>query len=83
MTFNVWCLWHSRNSFQKPQTIATGPRMGGRIRNNQQYAQQMANSTDWQGRIAPDFELKTTRGERFQLSENVGKKIIVLNFFAT
>jgi AhpC/TSA family len=34
-------------------------------------------------RIAPDFELKTTRGERFQLSENVGKKIIVLNFFAT
>jgi peroxiredoxin len=49
----------------------------------QQYAQQMANSTDWQGRIAPDFELQTTRGERFQLSENVGKKIIVLNFFAT
>ncbi len=49
----------------------------------QQYAQHMANSTDWQGRIAPDFELKTTRGERFQLSESVGKKIIVLNFFAT
>lgn len=49
----------------------------------QQYAQQMANSTEWQGRIAPDFEVKTTRGERFQLSENVGKKIIVLNFFAT
>jgi peroxiredoxin len=49
----------------------------------QQYAQHMANSTEWQGRIAPDFELKTTRGERFQLSENVGKKIIVLNFFAT
>jgi peroxiredoxin len=43
----------------------------------------MANSTEWQGRIAPDFELKTTRGEHFQLSENVGKKIIVLNFFAT
>src|SRR5260370_13323292 len=48
-----------------------------------EYAQHMANSTEWQGRIAPDFELKTTRGERFQLSENVGKKIIVLNFFAT
>ena len=43
----------------------------------------MANSTEWQGRIAPDFEVKTTRGERFQLSENIGKKIIVLNFFAT
>jgi peroxiredoxin len=49
----------------------------------EQYAQNMTNSTEWQGRIAPDFELKTTRGERFQLSENVGKKIIVLNFFAT
>jgi peroxiredoxin len=49
----------------------------------QQYAQTMTNRTEWQGRIAPDFELKTTRGERFQLSENVGKKIIVLNFFAT
>ncbi len=49
----------------------------------QQYAQQMVNGTEWQGRIAPDFELKTTHGESFQLSENVGKKIIVLNFFAT
>jgi len=49
----------------------------------QRYAQNMTNSTEWQGRIAPDFELKTTRGERFQLSENIGKKIIVLNFFAT
>jgi len=49
----------------------------------QEYAQHMANSTEWQGRIAPDFELKTTRGDRFQLSENVGKRIIVLNFFAT
>lgn len=49
----------------------------------QQYAQNMMNSTEWQGRIAPDFEFKTTRGEHFQLSEKVGKKIIVLNFFAT
>src|SRR5260370_13768120 len=48
-----------------------------------EYAQHMANSTEWQGRIAPDFVLKTTRGERFQLSENVGNEIIVLNFFAT
>jgi peroxiredoxin len=43
----------------------------------------MTSRTEWQGRIAPDFELTTTGGERFQLSENVGKKIIVLNFFAT
>jgi len=49
----------------------------------QEYAQSMTSSTEWRGRIAPDFEAKTTRGERFQLSENIGKKVIVLNFFAT
>jgi thiol-disulfide isomerase/thioredoxin len=49
----------------------------------QEWAQGMTNRTEWQGRIAPDFELTTISGERFQLSENVGKKIIVLNFFAT
>jgi len=46
-------------------------------------ASTMIGSTEWRGQIAPDFELKTTRGEDFHLSENVGKKIIVLNFFAT
>ena len=43
----------------------------------------MSGGVDWHGRTAPDFEITTTRGERFRLSENVGKKIIVLNFFAT
>lgn len=46
-------------------------------------ARGMGTGVEWRGQIAPDFELKTTRGERFQLSENVGKKLIVLNFFAT
>jgi thiol-disulfide isomerase/thioredoxin len=49
----------------------------------QEYAEGMTSSTEWKGQIAPDFELKTTGGEHFRLSENVGKKIIVLNFFAT
>jgi len=48
-----------------------------------EYAKSMSNSTEWRGRIAPDFDLKTTRGDRFQVSDNVGKNIIVLNFFAT
>ncbi|MGB0034402.1 MAG: TlpA disulfide reductase family protein [Candidatus Acidiferrales bacterium] len=48
-----------------------------------EYAEGMRSATEWKNQIAPDFELKTTRGERFQLSENIGKKIIVLNFFAT
>ena len=46
-------------------------------------SQGMSGGVDWRGRTAPDFELTTTRGERFRLSENVGEKIIVLNFFAT
>src|SRR5208282_3008871 len=48
-----------------------------------EYAEGMSGNTEWRGQVAPDFELRTTSGERFRLSENVGKKIIVLNFFAT
>ena len=48
-----------------------------------EYAQSMTNSIEWQGQIAPDFEFKTMDGDRFRLSDNIGKKIIVLNFFAT
>jgi thiol-disulfide isomerase/thioredoxin len=43
----------------------------------------MSGGVDWRNRTAPDFEITTTQGERFRLSENVGKKIVVLNFFAT
>jgi len=46
-------------------------------------ARGMMGGVEWRGRVAPDFELKTTKGERFRLSDNVGKKIVVLNFFAT
>jgi thiol-disulfide isomerase/thioredoxin len=43
----------------------------------------MTSRAAWEGRYAPDFELKTSGGKTFKLSENVGKKIVVLNFFAT
>ena len=43
----------------------------------------MSGGVDWRNRTAPDFEITTTRGGHFRLSENIGKKIIVLNFFAT
>ena len=43
----------------------------------------MSGGVDWRNHTAPDFELTTTRGEHFRLSENVGKKMVVLNFFAT
>jgi thiol-disulfide isomerase/thioredoxin len=43
----------------------------------------MSGGVEWRDHTAPDFEITTTRGERFRLSENVGKQVIVLNFFAT
>jgi thiol-disulfide isomerase/thioredoxin len=43
----------------------------------------MWSGQSWVGRIAPQFELKTLRGDSFKLSENVGRRVIVLNFFAT
>jgi peroxiredoxin len=46
-------------------------------------ARTMIGYTEWRGQIAPDFELKTDDGATFHLSETVGQKIIVLNFFAT
>jgi thiol-disulfide isomerase/thioredoxin len=48
-----------------------------------EYAQSMTSSIGWRGQIAPDFTLQTALDEQFRLSDNVGKKIIVLNFFAT
>ena len=49
----------------------------------QEYAEGMSSNIEWRGQVAPDFELKATNGEEFRLSDKVGKKIIVLNFFAT
>ena len=37
----------------------------------------------WKGRYAPDFDIDLSSGEKFKLSDNIGKKIIILNFFAT
>jgi thiol-disulfide isomerase/thioredoxin len=48
-----------------------------------EYGWDMGSRAAWQGRYAPDFELKTSQGDTFRLSELVGKKIIVINFFAT
>jgi peroxiredoxin len=49
----------------------------------QNVAEGMSSRIKWQGQIAPDIELSVTTGDTFRLSDNIGKKIIVLNFFAT
>lgn len=53
------------------------------LREFQEVGWGMNSRAAWQGKFAPDFELKTTRGETFKLSENIGKKVMVINFFAT
>jgi thiol-disulfide isomerase/thioredoxin len=37
----------------------------------------------WVGRLAPDVSLTTLDGTPFRLSEEVGRRVVVLNFFAT
>lgn len=49
----------------------------------QNMARGMSGRTKWRGQIAPEFEFRTTHGDTFRLSDNIGKKIIVLNFFAS
>jgi thiol-disulfide isomerase/thioredoxin len=49
----------------------------------QNYADVMRSQAEWRGQIAPDFELTLTDGQHFHLADVAGKKIVVLNFFAT
>jgi thiol-disulfide isomerase/thioredoxin len=39
--------------------------------------------SEWQGKLAPSFELQMLDGSRFTLADHVGREIVVLNFFAT
>lgn len=41
------------------------------------------SSSGWLGQFPPNFKLKLLNGETFSIEDVIGKKIIVLNFFAT
>jgi len=43
----------------------------------------MFSSAQWMGKYPPDFHLELLDGGEFLLSDNIGKKIIIVNFFAT
>lgn len=47
------------------------------------WARSIAGSAMWRDRVAPDFELRLLDGSTFRLSEQVGQRVVVLNFFAT
>jgi thiol-disulfide isomerase/thioredoxin len=46
-------------------------------------ARMFADSSAWEGRIAPDFETALLDGTPLHLADRIGKDVIVLNFFAT
>ena len=37
----------------------------------------------WDGKVAPEIEVLLRDGTKFRLSEHVGRRIVILNFFAT
>jgi len=39
--------------------------------------------SEWSGRAAPDFHLRTLAGEKRRLSEEIGRKVVLVNFFAS
>jgi len=47
------------------------------------YSNRLRRAIQWRGKYAPDLTLKLLNGETFSLADTVGKKIVVLNFFAT
>ena len=48
-----------------------------------QMASQHTTPSRWIGRLAPDISLTALDGKPFRLSDEVGRQVIVLNFFAT
>lgn len=43
----------------------------------------MRESRQWRGQVAPDVELPLLSGDSIKLSDTIGRKVIILNFFAT
>jgi thiol-disulfide isomerase/thioredoxin len=43
----------------------------------------LERQTGWIGKVAPDFEFTLQGGQPMHLADEVGKKVVVLNFFAT
>ena len=46
-------------------------------------AQSFGLISEWEGRLAADFELPLRDGSTFHLLDHVGREVVILNFFAT
>jgi thiol-disulfide isomerase/thioredoxin len=53
------------------------------FRELEQATQEIQQPRLWNGRVAPEVEVPLRDGTTFRLSEHVGKKLVILNFFAT
>src|SRR5262245_47779318 len=49
----------------------------------EQIQDYVGRSTAWEYRYPPDFEASLLDGGTFRLADQVGKKVIAINFFAT
>ena len=58
----------------------TKPSLGDKEIGQESYG---LSGVDWRDQTAPEFEMRTINGQHFRLDDEVGKKLIVLNFFAT
>jgi thiol-disulfide isomerase/thioredoxin len=47
------------------------------------FAEEISAPWSWMGRTAPDFEAETLDGKQFRLADEVGKRVVILNFFAS
>jgi thiol-disulfide isomerase/thioredoxin len=47
------------------------------------HAENMVTPRLWHGRVAPEFELPLLDGATFKLSDHIGKRAVIVNFFAT
>jgi peroxiredoxin len=48
-----------------------------------QMSSALSRQSGWFGKVAPDFEVTLRGGQQMHLADEVGKKVVVLNFFAT
>ena len=76
-----------RLAFTLLSTLVFGFHFALKKRPDERVIAEMARETArprlWQGKVAPDLDLAMRDGSTFHLSDHIGKKIVVLNFFAT
>jgi thiol-disulfide isomerase/thioredoxin len=48
-----------------------------------EMAREVSRPQEWQTKVAPDVQLTLQDGSSFNLSDEIGRRVVILNFFAT